>query len=70
MSQTGAALRFFMDASWRQGSRDWACFPSPGIPGEGRARVLFLQQRNNPHPNPLPEYRERESDTPIRYPWS
>jgi hypothetical protein len=37
--------------------------PSPGTPGgQGGARVrLFFQtQTGNPHPNPLPEYRERE----------
>jgi 5-methyltetrahydrofolate--homocysteine methyltransferase len=38
--------------------------PSPGTPGEGRGegdlgRPKSLDQQNHPHPNPLPEYRER-----------
>ena len=41
--------------------------PSPGIPGEGRGegdfeRKTILDSSNHPHPNPLPEYRERGTD--------
>jgi ATP-dependent helicase HrpB len=41
-------------------------FPSPGIPGEGQGEGLLLQRKtggrvlDTPHPDPLPEYRERE----------
>jgi hypothetical protein len=51
-----------------------AISPSPGNPGEGRGegsapdRELILDFRQNPHPNPLPEYRERgqQSTRPAR----
>ncbi len=33
--------------------------PSPGTPGEGRGEGLLKGGKNAPHPNPLPEYRER-----------
>src|SRR5205823_3397429 len=47
----------------RRGRRN-ANSPSPGTPGEGGVRVLSQEPSNsslqkNPHPNPLPEYRER-----------
>ena len=42
-------------------------FPSPGTPGEGRVRVCAVDairqtniNRKNPHPDLLPEYREKE----------
>ena len=39
---------------------DSASSPSPGTPGEGRGEgLLFLPEQKDPHPNPLPEYRER-----------
>jgi membrane fusion protein, multidrug efflux system len=34
--------------------------PSPGTPGEGRGEGLSLRNTEDPHPNPLPDYRERE----------
>ena len=35
--------------------------PSPGTPGEGRGGgVVSQEQRNGPHTNPPPEYRERD----------
>ena len=37
----------------------YARVPSPGTPGEGRVRV-FREDEKDPHPNPFPEYRERE----------
>jgi hypothetical protein len=46
---------------------DDSLFPSPGNPGEGRVRVCSvdaIRQWNingeDPHPNLLPEYREKE----------
>src|SRR5438094_1286964 len=41
--------------------------PSPGTPGEGRREGSVsiahnLRSQKNPHPNPLPEYRERGQD--------
>ena len=49
------------------GSRAWdkpvrlgtASSPSPGTPGEGRGEGLSFPRAKDPHPNPLPEYRER-----------
>ena len=42
--------------------------PSPGTPGEGRGEGLLPVFSQNPHPRPLPEYREREyiARIPIR----
>jgi 4-amino-4-deoxy-L-arabinose transferase-like glycosyltransferase len=45
--------------------------PSPGTPGEGRGegdfeRITGLDTSNHPHPNPLPEYRERGPADPKR----
>jgi ATP-dependent helicase/nuclease subunit A len=41
--------------------------PSPGTPGEGGGEGAFLQQeKEDPHPSPLPEYREREQGTARR----
>jgi hypothetical protein len=38
--------------------------PSPGTPGEGRGEgVFFAVGKKDPHPNPLPEYRERGPET-------
>jgi hypothetical protein len=34
-------------------------FPSPGTPGEGQGEGLLPPFQADPHPNPLPEYRER-----------
>jgi hypothetical protein len=34
--------------------------PSPGNPGEGRGEGLRASGAKRPHPNPLPDYRERE----------
>jgi len=35
--------------------------PSPGIPGEGRGGGFSRESsKHRPHPNPPPEYRERE----------
>jgi hypothetical protein len=39
--------------------------PSPGTPGEGGGEgsaesLIDSRMQQNPHPNPLPEYRERE----------
>jgi PAS domain S-box-containing protein len=47
-----------------------ALAPSPGTPGEGRGegdfeRKAALDIPNHPHPNPLPEYRERGADVAI-----
>jgi hypothetical protein len=41
--------------------------PSPGTPGEGRGEgsvesEISNPKLQNPHPNPLPEYREREPE--------
>ena len=33
--------------------------PSPGTPGEGGGEGLYKPAAEDPHPNPLPEYRER-----------
>jgi len=42
--------------------------PSPGTPGEGRGEGdFFALAAKDPHPNPLPEYREREQDGHPRY---
>ncbi|MFT3788503.1 MAG: beta-galactosidase [Tepidisphaeraceae bacterium] len=38
--------------------------PSPGTPGEGRGEGRSASHRTGPHPNPLPEYREREPELP------
>src|SRR5205823_1364446 len=40
-----------------------ASTPSPGTPGEGRGEGL----RAGPHPNPLPEYRERGQEPTLRH---
>src|SRR5436305_13094715 len=41
--------------------------PSPGTPGEGGGEGLRrAASRDGPHPNPLPEYREREPEAPAR----
>jgi cytochrome P450 len=37
--------------------------PSPGTPGEGRGEGSPILNIEDPHPNPLPEYRERETTT-------
>jgi hypothetical protein len=47
-----------------------ASTPSPGIPGEGRgegssATPCTPPAPQNPHPNPLPEYRERGQEQPL-----
>src|SRR5687768_1079060 len=34
--------------------------PLPGTPGEGWVRVFFCAMHKDPHPSPLPAYRERE----------
>jgi carotenoid 1,2-hydratase len=44
--------------------------PSPGTPGEGEGEGLLLPsskvtRQNAPHPNPLPEYREREKTADV-----
>jgi valyl-tRNA synthetase len=46
--------------------------PSPGTPGEGRGegdleRQSALDKPNHPHPNPLPEYRERGPERGIPF---
>src|SRR5580700_5619545 len=38
---------------------DGSLSPSPGTPGEGRGGGLAAVEREDPHPNPPPEYRER-----------
>jgi len=44
--------------------------PSPGTPGEGRGEgVFFASVARDPHPNPLPEHREREQDGRPRDLW-
>src|SRR5687767_4836152 len=45
--------------------------PSPGTPGEGRGEGLSQTEgdarfRAGPHPNPLPEYRERGPERPAK----
>jgi len=48
-----------------------AFLPSPGTPGEGQGEGLLLtrgkdgQDPKSPHPNPLPEYREREQSADL-----
>src|SRR4051794_7752157 len=42
-------------SGWRE-----ARSPSPGTPGEGGVRVFLRRLAEDPHPNPLPGYRERE----------
>jgi len=48
------------------GDEQVTAFPSPGTPGEGQGEGLLprqaktVREQNAPHPNPLPEYRERE----------
>ena len=34
--------------------------PSPGTPGEGGGEGLVPVKKEDPHPNPVPEYRERD----------
>jgi hypothetical protein len=43
---------------WEMRSSSYS--PSPGTPGEGWGEGLNQTSREDPHPNPLPEYRERE----------
>ncbi len=38
--------------------------PSPGTPGEGWGEGHSARPKSRPHPNPLPEYRERGQEGP------
>jgi len=56
--------RMVMTGMYNMGQHAPALSPSPGTPGEGRGEGDFEQRKtfdipNHPHPNPLPEYRER-----------
>jgi hypothetical protein len=47
---------------------DQAHSPSPGTPGEGRGEGFLAQPvGKDPHPDPLPEYREREKEPLPRF---
>jgi ATP-dependent helicase HrpB len=52
----------------RSASNNERPLPSPGTPGEGQGEGLLIprekagREQNAPHPNPLPEYREREKN--------
>jgi hypothetical protein len=54
-----AAIRLYLASGATQGNGILTGTPSPGIPGEGRGEGLLRTATEDPHPNPLPEYRER-----------
>jgi (1->4)-alpha-D-glucan 1-alpha-D-glucosylmutase len=53
--------------AWPLAGRPLPPSPSPGTPGEGRGEGLFFENsRKDPHHDPLPEYREGETDAAPR----
>jgi 4-amino-4-deoxy-L-arabinose transferase-like glycosyltransferase len=63
MAMTLVALGVFRWIDHRLALRAAASPPSPGTPGEGRGEGPPRQSTQNPHPNPLPEFRAREVST-------